>query len=185
MYKSLWMRKLHTQITNVYVYINIYKYIDMGDNQNRQYEWGSCTRKSRWASTLDLPQKLMALLQKSPIKETVFCKKTCNFKQAPNRRHPIITMTLHKSLGGRKLGEHIRSTSKIDGSFAERDLQLKASPSFRIQSNVLGEHIRSMGWLWLVGSLKTYVSFAEYSLFWRALVQTSRNYRFLLRWVGS
>jgi len=28
-----------------------------------------------------------------------------------------------------------------------------------------------MGWLWLVGSLKIYASFAEYSLFYRALLQ--------------
>jgi len=29
----------------------------------------------------------------------------------------------------------------------------------------------AMGWLWLVGSLKLYVSFAEYRLFYRALLQ--------------
>ena len=29
----------------------------------------------------------------------------------------------------------------------------------------------AMGWLRLVGSLKSYVSFAEYSLFYRALLQ--------------
>jgi len=34
-------------------------------------------------------------------------------------------------------------------------------------------HYDDMGWLWLVGSLKTYVSFAEYSLFHRALLQKS------------
>jgi len=27
------------------------------------------------------------------------------------------------------------------------------------------------GWLWLVGSIKLYVSFAEYRLFYRALLQ--------------
>jgi len=36
-----------------------------------------------------------------------------------------------------------------------------------------GSHSRDgiMGWLWLVGSLKSWVSFAEYRLFYRALLQ--------------
>jgi len=29
----------------------------------------------------------------------------------------------------------------------------------------------AMGWLWLVGSIKLYVSFSEYSLFYRSLFQ--------------
>ena len=32
-------------------------------------------------------------------------------------------------------------------------------------------HLCHMGWLWLVGSLKLYISFAEYRLFYRALLQ--------------
>ena len=34
-----------------------------------------------------------------------------------------------------------------------------------------GRAHRSVGWLRLVGSLKLYVSFAEYRLFYRALLQ--------------
>jgi len=34
-----------------------------------------------------------------------------------------------------------------------------------------GTSVESMGWLRLVGSLKLYVSFVEYSLFYRALLQ--------------
>jgi len=33
-------------------------------------------------------------------------------------------------------------------------------------------NFHAMGWLWLVGSLKIHVSFAKYSLFYRALLQT-------------
>jgi len=35
----------------------------------------------------------------------------------------------------------------------------------------LNTHLNNMGWLWFVGSIKLHVSFAEYSLFCRALLQ--------------
>ena len=42
----------------------------------------------------------------------------------------------------------------------------------QISSNVPAACL-TMGWLRLVGSLKLYVSFAEYRLFYRALLQKS------------
>ena len=45
--------------------------------------------------------------------------------------------------------------------------------------------VSDMGWLRLVGSLKPYVSFAEYSLFYRALLQKRRTILRSLRIVAT
>jgi len=42
---------------------------------------------------------------------------------------------------------------------------------FRLMSTEFFSIFSAMGWLWLAGSLKLYVSFAQYSLFYRALLQ--------------
>jgi len=61
---------------------------------------------------------------------------------------------------------------KLQVSFAkepyERDEILQKSPIIRSLSIVATPH--GMAWLWLIGSL-LYVSFAEYRLFYRALLQ--------------
>jgi len=44
-----------------------------------------------------------------------------------------------------------------------------------VMSQVEMSHVMRMGWLRLVGSLKLWVSFAEYSLFCRALLQKRRK----------
>jgi len=57
--------------------------------------------------------------------------------------------------------------------------------TFIVQSAQLALHV-DMGWLRLVGSLKLQVSFAEYRLFYRALLQkrpiilSLRNWRYTL-----
>jgi len=52
----------------------------------------------------------------------------------------------------------------ISGSFAKNDC--REWQRFRFDLPV-----SYMGWLWLVGSIKLWVSFAEYSFFYRALLQ--------------
>ena len=64
-------------------------------------------------------------------------------------------------------GHFLQKSTMIDGSFAERDLQLEAS----YRSSSPCSYHSDMGWLRLVGSLKLYVSLPEYSLFYRALLQ--------------
>ena len=61
-------------------------------------------------------------------------------------------------------GHFPQKTHVILGSFAEKDLQLKAFYDFTPLCT-------DMGWLRIVGSIKWWVSFAEYSLFYRALLQ--------------
>jgi len=44
-------------------------------------------------------------------------------------------------------------------------------PKFRNKKDLLNVSNETMGWLRLVGSLKLWVSFAEYGMFYRALLQ--------------
>ena len=63
------------------------------------------------------------------------------------------------------IGHFPQKSPIISGSFAKIDLQLiKHSMGLR-------HPVIHVGWLRLVGSLQLYVSFAEYSLFYRALLQ--------------
>jgi len=85
------------------------------------------------------------------------------------------------------IGHFLQKSPIINGSLAKNDLRLKASYGssppciIRVSYTTAGKHTRchqflihycdGMRWLRLVGSLKWWVSFAEYSLFCRALLQ--------------
>jgi len=71
------------------------------------------------------------------------------------------------------MGYFSQKSPIISGSYAKRDLQLKAFYASLSPCYLYLPH--AMGWLRLVGPLQTYVFFAEYRLFHRALLQKRRT----------
>ena len=64
---------------------------------------------------------------------------------------------------------YLQNVVSFIGLFCKRDLRVQA---YRYTCVPVRLYLwLCMGWLWLVGSLKSQVSFAEYSLFYRALLQ--------------